>query len=158
MTIDTARLRALAEAAAPGPWSVHGNGKDEWYVYALDARYGPQSVYGESPVKVAWVPCAPFGGRNARDCAYIAAASPDAILALLAERDALVRERDSARQQCLDGTREVLRMKVAAEAERDALAALLQRARTALADMDRACDRDLIDAIDALDGAKGNER
>jgi hypothetical protein len=89
MTIDTARLRALAEAAAPGPWSVHGNGKDEWYVYALDARYGPQSVYGESPVKVAWVPCAPFGGRNARDCAYIAAASPDAILAILDERDAL---------------------------------------------------------------------
>ncbi len=57
------------------------------------------------------------------------AITPDAILRLLDERDAMERERDKARQQCLDGTREVLRMKVAAEAERDALAADARRYR-----------------------------
>jgi hypothetical protein len=39
------------------------------------------------------------------------------------------RERDRARQQCLDSTRMVLEMKVAAEAKCDALRGLLREAR-----------------------------
>lgn len=37
--MDEQRLRALASAASVGPWSVQGNNLDEWYVYALHARY-----------------------------------------------------------------------------------------------------------------------
>lgn len=79
---DTARLRALASAASIGPWSVHGNNCDEWYVYALHARY--ETLPGNSsPVKVAWVPWSPGTLRHEHDAAYIAAASPDVVLRLL---------------------------------------------------------------------------
>lgn len=89
--------------------------------------------------------------RNNASHALEHAASPDAILALLDALDEVERERDAVRAANVDCVLHFDDVK----AERDALAALLQRARTALADMDRACDRDLIDAIDALDGAKG---
>ena len=90
MTDDTAaRLRALASAASIGPWSVHGNNCDEWYVYALHARY--ETLPGNSsPVKVAWVPWSPGTLRHEHDAAYIAAVSPDVVTALLDERDAAV--------------------------------------------------------------------
>ena len=95
MSDDTAaRLRALASAASIGPWSVHGNNCDEWYVYALHARY--ETLPGNpSPVKVAWVPWSPGTLRHEHDAAYIAAASPDVVLRLL---DAL----DEARRQSMD--------------------------------------------------------
>ena len=95
---DTARLRALASAASIGPWSVHGNNCDEWYVYALHARY--ETLPGNpSPVKVAWVPWSPGTLRHEHDAAYIAAVSPDVVTALLDERDAamaLLRRRGRA--------------------------------------------------------------
>lgn len=99
MTDDTAaRLRALASAASIGPWSVHGNNCDEWYVYALHARY--ETLPGNpSPVKVAWVPWSPGTLRHEHDAAYIAAVSPDVVTALLDERDAamaLLRRRGRA--------------------------------------------------------------
>lgn len=131
MTDDTAaRLRALASAASIGPWSVHGNNCDEWYVYALHARY--ETLPGNpSPVKVAWVPWSPGTLRHEHDAAYIAAASPDAILALLDERDALRRERDEmiakAAAKSLDGYRELGARAAAAENERDAAVALLKK-------------------------------
>lgn len=88
---DEQRFRALASAASVGPWSVQGNNCDEWYVYALHARY--ETLPGNpSPVKVAWVPWSPGTLRHEHDAAYIAAASPDVLLRLLDERDALRHE------------------------------------------------------------------
>lgn len=92
--MDEQRLRALASAASIGPWSVHGNNCDEWYVYALHARY--ETLPGNSsPVKVAWVPWSPGTLRHEHDAAYIAAASPDVVLRLLDALDAAERERDA---------------------------------------------------------------
>ena len=97
--MDEQRLRALASAASIGPWSVHGNNCDEWYVYALHARY--ETLPGNpSPVKVAWVPCSPGTLRHEHDAAYIAAVSPDAILRLL---DAL----DEARRALCERERQM---------------------------------------------------
>ena len=168
--LDRARLRELAQNATPGPWTVCGNQRDEWYVYALDARY--ESLPGNpSPVKVAWVPREPSGGRHARDADYIAAASPDAVLALLDALDAAERERDrldaALRASCIDAREELREMgggcsrAVAAEAERDALAALLRTIKPILVTVREgsvpldAPLASLIAEIDALDGAKG---
>lgn len=93
--MDEQRLRALASAASVGPWSVQGNNLDEWYVYALHARY--ETLPGNpSPVKVAWVPWSPGTLRHEHDAAYIAAASPDVVLRLLDALDAARAERDAA--------------------------------------------------------------
>lgn len=121
---DTARLRALASAASIGPWSVHGNNCDEWYVYALHARY--ETLPGNpSPVKVAWVPWSPGTLRHEHDAAYIAAASPDVVLRLLDALDEARRERDDLGAKLVDA------INLAAERtrERDELRALLAEAR-----------------------------
>lgn len=155
MTDDTAaRLRALASAASIGPWSVHGNNCDEWYVYALHARY--ETLPGNpSPVKVAWVPWSPGTLRHEHDAAYIAAASPDAILALLDERDALRRERDEAQRDARElrflweqrGERANK-----AEDERDAAVALLRECRELVSPPLSGAERRLADRLDALLG------
>lgn len=167
---DEQRFRALASAASVGPWSVQGNNCDEWYVYALHARY--ETLPGNpSPVKVAWVPWSPGTLRHEHDAAYIAAASPDAVLALLDALDAAERERDrldaALRASCIDAREELREMgggcsrAVAAEAERDALAALLRTIKPILVTVREgsvpldAPLASLIAEIDALDGAKG---
>lgn len=120
--MDEQRLRALASAASVGPWSVQGNNCDEWYVYALHARY--ETLPGNpSPVKVAWVPWSPGTLRHEHDAAYIAAASPDAVLALLDALDAAERERDEAVREKVLATQTAQRL----AAERDALAADARR-------------------------------
>lgn len=66
-------LRALAEAATPGPWEAQGG--------LVVAQPGPLAKYV----------CDAFDEPQAseRDASFIAAANPAAILALLDERDAL---------------------------------------------------------------------
>lgn len=127
--MDEQRLRALASAASIGPWSVHGNNCDEWYVYALHARY--ETLPGNSsPVKVAWVPWSPGTLRHEHDAAYIAAASPDVVLRLLDALDEARRERDEAKRDARElrflweqrGERANK-----AEDERDAAMALLKK-------------------------------
>jgi hypothetical protein len=155
--MDEQRLRALASAASIGPWSVHGNNCDEWYVYALHARY--ETLPGNpSPVKVAWVPWSPGTLRHEHDAAYIAAASPDAVLALLDALDAVERERDEARRHHAENTRliekERGRVIDTLRAERNALAALLRDVKVAREG--HYWTQALTDRIDAaLDGAKG---
>jgi hypothetical protein len=82
-------LRKLAAAASPGPWYQfdHGGKID-------DTRY-----YGEGYAGAVWGPKGPGYGiitmsredfdTDRENAAYIAAANPQAILALLDERDAL---------------------------------------------------------------------
>ncbi|WP_313242949.1 hypothetical protein [Stutzerimonas nitrititolerans] len=93
-------LKALAEAATPGPWV-------QWV--------GNAAVFAGTPeVNREGAILPGDGGRIAKVCegdlfdpseqeladhAYIAAANPAAILELLAERDALLAERDAARMR-----------------------------------------------------------
>lgn len=126
MTIDTARLRALAEAATPGPWFYNGYSAifarevpdpidgltfDEWAEKLDDGhsaeRYGACPAcetdrptgcryaaewYRRDNGCVAGVPAA-YGdtaiGQQAGNAAYIAAADPPTMLALLDEIERL---------------------------------------------------------------------
>ena len=67
MTPDLAELRRLAEAATPGPWSTAA------FQLVIDVAQR--------------IDVGMCGHRD--DAAFIAAANPDVVLALLAERDAL---------------------------------------------------------------------
>ena len=112
-TPDT--LRALATEATPGPWRDCGHGRGGcvcgliWSV-PVDVPIASVSDDDENG------PCPPPEQRK-RNAAYIAAASPDAVLALLDERDTLraevarlttERSEDSARLDWLDTTGEVM--------------------------------------------------
>lgn len=76
-------LRALAEKATPGPWEPRHQGLTDGYpnviVNAAESGY---------PGAILW------GVRAEKDAAFIAAANPTAILALLDERDELKRQLD----------------------------------------------------------------
>lgn len=69
-------LRRLAEAATPGPWAKQDDGAGSVYVDSRAFASGPEPVAG-------------IVSMSTPDAAYIAACSPDAILALLDERDRL---------------------------------------------------------------------
>lgn len=73
--IDLDKLEALARAATPGPWSTSIDGPEgaEWDAgMAIAATYGRQKVFARA------------GGSYPRaDQEYIAAASPDVVLALI---------------------------------------------------------------------------
>ncbi len=94
--IDKQNLRALATAATPGPWAVTGDNDD-----CVTARHPEGSSW---PVADADDP---------EDAAFIAAASPSTVLALLDEIDALyadytslLAERDAAQSIATQATRE----------------------------------------------------
>lgn len=81
MTIDTKNLRTLAEAATPGPWIAagpsYGKPLPEFYncVVPDDGTDGPDDICSDT--------------LTSEDALYIAACSPDVLLALL---DALDRK------------------------------------------------------------------
>lgn len=83
MSSDIQELKRLAEAATKGPWEItEEEGWDEawcdWH------RVGPFSL---------------TGGKANNDSRYIAAASPDTILALIEENERLRRVRIAAQEQ-----------------------------------------------------------
>jgi hypothetical protein len=88
---DWAELRAAAELATPGPWMMERN-LDIGNIYIRESK----GHYGRI--------CRIWNDRTATDenASYIALASPDRILALLAQRDDLAAElaayRELARQ------------------------------------------------------------
>lgn len=85
-------LRALAEAATPGPW-------DPEYVWQA-VRHIVRNcdfIEGAPDSEFGW----DYGPRGEGDPAYIAAASPDVILALLDEIDALRDVAETALQNTL---------------------------------------------------------
>ena len=97
MTPTDAQLAALAEAAreaTPGPWSwsFDGDKSNDWIVGTTDPPHaGFLDASDDAHVGDEHV-CSGEDPANAR---YIAAASPDVVIALLAERDRL---RASARR------------------------------------------------------------
>ena len=86
MTIDTKHLRVLAEAATPGPWM---------------RLFGERTVYDRMEDGCRGIPivrsdCSPPTQKEAANIDYIAACSPDVLLALL---DALERKDNLLREQ-----------------------------------------------------------
>lgn len=84
MTIDTAKLRALAEAATPGPWSVGHDDKE----CASTLRAQPVLATTGKPQGRPVDVIIPFG-RAHSDAAFIAAANPQTVIALLDEIERL---------------------------------------------------------------------
>ena len=86
MTIDTKHLRVLAEAATPGPWM---------------RLFGERTVYdrmedGCRGIAIVRSDYSPPTQKEAANIDYIAACSPDVVLALL---DALERKDNLLREQ-----------------------------------------------------------
>lgn len=79
MSVDLDRLEALARAATSGPWK-------EWLVTiqesALVSAPAPSVVYFENGTAFHVARCTGWDNREA-DAAYIAAVSPEVVLALI---------------------------------------------------------------------------
>lgn len=83
---DLSKLRELAEKATPGPWVEEPH---------TNAIISPEAEYADgTPAAVAETV------YMAEDRAYLAAVSPDSILALLKRLDVAEREREEARAEC----------------------------------------------------------
>ncbi|HBP6808465.1 TPA: ead/Ea22-like family protein [Pseudomonas aeruginosa] len=82
---DHAELRRLAKAATPGPWTLYVpedyQGPDELPGYGVECAEGRAIVWGALEPET--------GCQFDRDAEFIAAANPQAILALLDEIDGL---------------------------------------------------------------------
>jgi hypothetical protein len=119
------RLRELAERATEGPWQdveAGDNGPPNW-MPLCDVL---TDDHMEKIAEYVWP----------TDAAYIAAASPDVVTALLDEREVLRRERDSAceaqRAAETELAQQMARLGMRADdavRERDAAMALLRRSR-----------------------------
>lgn len=74
-------LRTLAEAATPGPWQTYLDG------HVLQAYETPDEAWAvlDGPAVSRPFNADVFGGNHVNDARYIAAASPDVVLALIDE-------------------------------------------------------------------------
>ncbi len=87
MTIDTTKLRAAAEKATPGPWTLIASG------------HGSVVSVGDSTSDHSLADlCRDY--RDDDNAAYIVAANPAAIIALLDRLAALERVAEAARDVC----------------------------------------------------------
>lgn len=125
------QLRALARAATPGPWHVEAQGHASQEV----ARVNNLEVAPPDSVELA---------HCATDAAYIAAVSPDVVLALLSEVELL---RLLSREATVGHEVATLRR------QRDVLLDMLVRSGVRYDEIARAIDRDARDAMEAV-GAK----
>ena len=100
--IDTKHLRTLAEAATPGPWTIYTDEVISPIVAAMElSKLAHGSVFtpvlpmvvGSNGLVTAVTGCGPTSVANAD---FIAACSPDVVLALL---DALERKDNLLREQ-----------------------------------------------------------
>ena len=169
---DVKRLRALAERATPGPWSI--DRRSSTLVRADAERY----IANAGGYYTNTIDSATLAAQLDANAVYIAAASPDVLLALLDERDAMRRERDSAKHYAVDmadtlsqiqagiglsGPPDADGLIAAAKAlrtERDAAMALLRECRDAFDAMPRSLAYDIthIARIDALLGDGGEAK
>lgn len=79
MTIDKAKLKALAEAATQGRWVFDGGTVNDWHDGEYSMEWMPNGEDCEDGTNANWK----------ADAKYIAAANPETLLALLAENEAL---------------------------------------------------------------------
>lgn len=96
MTVDRKRLRELAMAATPGPWHamepLGRSHSDHGYRRIVDVVRERVTVYAEAAKM--WRDASGYTWGD--DAAFIAAADPQTILAMLHERDALAERADAA--------------------------------------------------------------
>jgi hypothetical protein len=88
----TSKLRQLAEGATRGIWDSavwHGSNEDSW------TATGPIHTFGDDPHEPL-DPESETAKRAERDSAFIAAASPDVVIALLDQLTAMTAARDEA--------------------------------------------------------------
>jgi hypothetical protein len=83
-------LKALAQAATPGPWTTPGpDSPGQWMVYDYQWCIATATVYDhDEPLSNRPGATGPGYIEADANAAYIAAASPNVVLALLAIRDA----------------------------------------------------------------------
>lgn len=114
--IDYTKLRELAQAATPGPWW-----QGRYSVGAGGLASDPDAVVLHN---AATLP----------DAEYIAAVSPDVVLALLDEIDTLRGPDSDDRDELI--TAPIVRALHEMRSQRDALAAVIEKAKSAAADED----------------------
>ena len=129
------QLRGLAKAATPGPWRVEAQGHASQEV----ARVNNLEVAPPDSVELA---------HCATDAAYIAAVSPDVVLALLSEVELL---RLLSREATVGHEVATLRR------QRDVLLDMLVRSGVRYDEIARAIDRDARDVMEAV-GAKEDDK
>lgn len=82
-------LKALAEAATPGPWHVAYEGSSDWTVFDEKANIHVADVHRHRAV-------------DCPDARFIAAANPQTVLALLAEVERLREEAQLSYQRAFE--------------------------------------------------------
>lgn len=87
---DVARLRALAEAATPGPWEANALGSEGYDVRAENPDGGLRRLTIARCGRESWE-------TDKSNAAYIAAMSPDTALRILGRLAEAERERDALR-------------------------------------------------------------
>lgn len=115
MTDKYAEIRAALDAATPGPWERHDTGGFFKCVRQTGSGRGICSTFVQNTPKTP-AGCETQRHQNNANSDYIAAANPEAIRALLAERDALrealtgITEKSSLAQSAAD---EIYRLRAA---------------------------------------------
>ncbi|MFU4132893.1 ead/Ea22-like family protein [Pseudomonas aeruginosa] len=150
---DHAELRRLAKAATPGPWTLYVpedyQGPDELPGYGVECAEGRAIVWGALEPET--------GCQFDRDAEFIAAANPQAILAMLDEIDRL-RSRLEIDERtphdgiaCRDETIKVLDEKCdRLKAENEALRGALQAVQAEVDGNLRPLTRDLVNMVSGL--------
>ncbi|HFI2220128.1 TPA: ead/Ea22-like family protein [Pseudomonas aeruginosa] len=150
---DHAELRRLAKAATPGPWTLYVpedyQGPDELPGYGVECAEGRAIVWGALEPET--------GCQFDRDAEFIAAANPQAILAMLDEIDRL-RSRLEIDERtphdgiaCRDETIKVLDEKCdRLKAENEALRGALHAVQAEVDGNLRPLTRDLVNMVSGL--------
>lgn len=112
MTIDTKRLREIAQAATPGPWRLDGID----VVQLTDSGKGYPLDYYPDSAEIVNGQCSSCGDRNVafsrlEDAAFIAAANPQTVVALLDEIERLHRSRAEAVTDIVTDDRAIARLR-----------------------------------------------
>ena len=93
MTIDTKSLRAIAEKATPGPWKLDEALWTDGGVKLKARSVGPVDIRSNFPSSE------PDGRRANADAAFLVAASPDVVLAMIDELEYARSEMDRMRRE-----------------------------------------------------------
>jgi hypothetical protein len=144
MTVEHSKLRALAEAATPGPWHVDDNHPADY----LGVSYANEDRRGHVATVVEF-----RREQGRRDVRYLAAASPDVVLALV---DLVEQNADIAKYAAAQAT-EANQQLSAANAEVERMRAVLNEIRACTGTMVRDSRVDLLEIRNIIDTTLASE-